>query len=560
MKKIVVFLLFQIPLFILAQINEPVKVFSGLRYITDATHFNGKIYFKAVDSKNNTAWYVSEGDSLSTKKIYSLSYNLIVSSVSPQVLNNKLYFLSGRNSLISIDEQSIIDSIKITPKANFLTLYNNQLYFLGDTATSRNSFQLHNLYKIDLKRKTFSSIYYFKFFVSGFYTQKQLLIYQNKLVFEASDSVNTKGQLWISDGTEFGTKTITNIYYKYGTCNVFNFLFVNEFKRKLYFNSYDTINDCEPNYIDQKFDSVKVLKDIYKGNFCYNGYNIISASNFYNFKNEMYFLGVDSTNGSQLWKTDGTENGTRMIKKIINLKTDQNKYYTLTRQIFSNSDYLFVSPIRDDTIYGNELYIGKNDSFELFDFTPGPFGSDPQCFYLHNNHVYFVAHDWKYNYNLWISDGTKQGTYIVSKSNSKSSNPLFYPVSSGNIEFDNRFFSYNGSLYFEANYDGLGWGLYRLNDTTIIPDTKTYLTREELRCYPNPTKNEITIAFTTKAIEKFELKMVDILGTIFYTETFIAEAANNFKPINVAKFPSGNYLISLQSETLKLQSKIEIVH
>ncbi|MFM2049308.1 MAG: hypothetical protein RI955_1856 [Bacteroidota bacterium] len=558
MKKIVTFILLQIPLFLLAQRNEPVKVFPGLHLIMDATHFNGKIYFKAVDSKNNTAWYVSEGDSLSTTKVYSLPYKLIVNTVSPQVLNNKLYFLSGRNSLISIDGiTEKLDSFKIPIHASALTVFNNKLYFLGDTSI-KNIYQTnHFLYEVDLEKKTFKPIYYFKNFVSNFHGAKRLLIYRDQLVIGAMDSTQTNEQLWISDGTAGGTKNITNVYIDYNHCSIFNFLFLNEFKKILYFNSYDTVNGCEPNYIDQSFDSVRVLKDIYKGGFCFNNYNIISASNFCNFKNEMYFLGVDSTNGSQLWKTDGTENGTRMIKKIINLKTDQNKSYSLNRQIFSNSDYLFVSPVRYDTIYGNELYIGKNDSFELFDLSPGQWSSNPQYFYLHNNHVYFVAHDWLDNYNLWVSDGTKVGTHQINKANSKVKSPLFYNMYN-DIDFDNRFFSYNGSLYFEANYDSIGFGLYRLDDFDAPVKKVDSTLIEQMLCYPNPTKEILNIKFTTLATESCNLSLTDMYGRIIYTENFTSDAATNTKQINISKFAIGTYVVHLSYPNKSLKTKIEI--
>jgi hypothetical protein len=51
-----------------------------------------------------------------------------------------------------------------------------------------------------------------------------------------------------------------------------------------------------------------------------------------------------------------------------------------------------------------------------------------------------------------------------------------------------------------------------------------------------------------------------MLGKVYYAESFICDASTNFKQINLSKYAKGNYLISLQTETIKLQSKVEIVH
>ncbi len=66
--------------------------------------------------------------------------------------------------------------------------------------------------------------------------------------------------------------------------------------------------------------------------------------------------------------------------------------------------------------YGIELWVTDGTAQgtkQLKDIYPGPFSSNPYSFIAHNNHVYFVADDGVHGAELWRTNGTPEGTKLV---------------------------------------------------------------------------------------------------------------------------------------------------
>jgi ELWxxDGT repeat protein len=100
-------------------------------------------------------------------------------------------------------------------------------------------------------------------------------------------------------------------------------------------------------------------------NIAYDG-NSSDPSNFTEFNGEVYFSASDA-NGTELWKTDGTESGTVMVK---------------------------------------DIYSGTDD----WGF---PYSSSPDNFTVFNGALYFSAEDGSSGRELWKTDGTESGELMV---------------------------------------------------------------------------------------------------------------------------------------------------
>lgn len=110
----------------------------------------------------------------------------------------------------------------------------------------------------------------------------------------------------------------------------------------------------------------------------------------------------------------------------------------------------------DDGIYGNELWIsdGTVQGTKLLkDIEPGTGGSDPADFITHNGELYFTATTLQYGTELWKTDGTAAGTALVKDvrtGHTLGSNPGYLGV-------------FKGNLYFTASSDGFNTFLYKTN-------------------------------------------------------------------------------------------------
>ncbi len=127
------------------------------------------------------------------------------------------------------------------------------------------------------------------------------------------------------------------------------------------------------------------------------------------FRDNLFFRGNDGQSGTELWVSDGTESGTRMVKDI-NPGTDSSE-----PGIFAATDsHVFFQALSGLT--GEELWVsdGSNEGTHIvLDIEPGSGGSKPYAIQAAGDRVYFTAEDTQHGGELWVSDGTAAGTTLV---------------------------------------------------------------------------------------------------------------------------------------------------
>ncbi|MCM2277254.1 MAG: hypothetical protein NDJ89_04205 [Oligoflexia bacterium] len=153
-----------------------------------------------------------------------------------------------------------------------------------------------------------------------------------------------------------------------------------------------------------------LVKDILPGTLTNGTPSSSSPQNFTEVNGIVFFTAQDANTGVELWKTDGTEAGTVRVKDInpgadssnpSELTSFQGRLYFSAEDQGSNSAELWQS---DGTEVG---------TVKLKDIYPGSTGSKPHDFFQWRGLLYFSAHvDATYNYRtlLWQSDGTSGGT------------------------------------------------------------------------------------------------------------------------------------------------------
>ncbi len=138
----------------------------------------------------------------------------------------------------------------------------------------------------------------------------------------------------------------------------------------------------------------------------------------------MFFVADDDTTGVELWRTDGTEVGTRIVRDIRKgwsapgYGESDRSAYPLWLTVFNNEIY-FAATDDVDTDRGRELW--KTDGTEagtvmVKDLNPGRGSSDPASLIVWNNALYFTAITSLRNREqrvMWKSDGTEKGTVAV---------------------------------------------------------------------------------------------------------------------------------------------------
>ncbi|MGY6216343.1 ELWxxDGT repeat protein [Methylolobus aquaticus] len=229
------------------------------------------------------------------------------------------------------------------------------------------------------------------------------------------------------------------------------------------FQASDSTNGTELWITDGTTSGTQLLKNINPGS---SGSVPLYLSTFG--KDKVLFSATDASNGRELWISDGTEAGTRLVKNI-NPGTGGSLPQNFTD--LGNGHAIFTASTGDT---GAELWItdgteaGTRLLKELFN---GTGSSSPQNFTaLGNGLVLFTAEDGVSGRELWVTDGTEAGTVLISDiftGTSGSAPTSFVPIGEGRALFSASSLSAGGELWIT---DGTAGGTTLVSD--ILPGSE----------------------------------------------------------------------------------------
>ena len=215
----------------------------------------------------------------------------------------------------------------------------------------------------------------------------------------------------------------------------------------LFFRGFDANNGYELWKSDGTSNGTVLVKDINPGT------NGSTPSGFTDVNGTLFFSADDGSNGVELWKSDGTSSGTVLVKDIDPGFSDS---YPLALAVVNGTLYFSALDGND----GVELWKSDGTSTGTVlvkDINPGSASSNPLALTNVNGTLFFTANDGTSGTEVWKSDGTSTGTVRVADINpgAGSSNPLALTAS-------------NGSLFFSANDGTCGTELWKSDGTGTV--------------------------------------------------------------------------------------------
>jgi len=160
-----------------------------------------------------------------------------------------------------------------------------------------------------------------------------------------------------------------------------------------------------------------MLKDINPTFDSYGDPLYSSPEYFSRFNNEVYFRATDGEHGYELWKTDGTEEGTVMVKDIYPGAAGSMNPTSSTHFVEYNGELYFAAKAGNDT--GLELW--KTDGTEegtvqVKDiYLEDGKSSNPSGFVVFNDLLFFTAETSSYYPEIWYTDGTIGSAFRLSE-------------------------------------------------------------------------------------------------------------------------------------------------
>lgn len=247
------------------------------------------------------------------------------------------------------------------------------------------------------------------------------------IFFKATDPVNGT-ELWKTDGTAAGTVLVKDIYSGPTGSDPALIAVLNGV---LLFKAKDALHQTEIWRTNGTTEGTFLLKDIYNvffGNGSSNPYPIAIVNGV------ALFGATTFSNGTELWKTDGTASGTVLVKDIFSGS------YSSSPTLLKDYNGLIIFRAQDGT-NGTELW--KTDGTTagtvlIKDINPGSLDSSPELLTELNGVLYLRATNTAVGTELWKTDATEAGTVLVKdiRQGKDSSNPYYIGVFNQTLLFD----------------------------------------------------------------------------------------------------------------------------
>jgi ELWxxDGT repeat protein len=358
--------------------------------------------------------WVSDGTTAGTRKINGVNpANFDFTNLA--TLNGRLFFVNGAGDFVdelwSSDGSDFgtslvreIGTLSFTgAKPRDLTRAGNHLYFSADDGISG-----RELWRTDGTEAGTELVSDIALGGSQFFPNESnpenLTALGDRLFFTANDGFFGI-ELWVSDGTDFGTQLVREIVPGYNVLNGSGPSNLTAVGSNLFFTVNDEFSGDELWVTDGSFSGTRLVRDILPGIGGSGPRNLTAVGG------TIFFTANDGLTGYELWKSDGTTEGTVRVKDIL-------------------------TPSGPD-----------------FDGTAG-FG--PQNLTAINNKLYFSAETFTSNGRTglepWVSDGTEAGTVMIADI---QTNELFFPGSE-----PSGFTAVGNQIYFSATRDGNGSELW----------------------------------------------------------------------------------------------------
>ncbi len=291
------------------------------------------------------------------------------------------------------------------------------------------------------------------------------------VTFFVADDGASGSELWVTDGTVGGTSLVRDI--NEGAPGSYPRELV-DFGGTLFFVADDGINGQELWKSDGTVGGTVMVRDINPGQGYQYPYGSGPLQSLPRDPTEangsLFFSAEDATAGKELWRTDGTQSGTFLVRDI-NTSTYDDGYMAYpdssnpTDFVEFNGELFFSA---DDGITGRELW--KSDgtaagtvlvkdifpgAYDDYGYGPYPYDSQPSQLTVAGGELFFVAQDPAAGVELWKTDGTSAGTVLV-----RDINPT------GNaLNGQDSLVESNGTLYFKADDGTTGLELWKSDGT-----------------------------------------------------------------------------------------------
>ncbi len=502
----------------------------GAYIITNAA--NG-VVFAAFDILHGVEPFYSDGTKANTKivaDIFSGDFSSFPYAL--KTINDDVYFITN------YDDNYIPALYKYNSSTKTLIklfevpagYYIQNVYAVADNGLV--FFQMFNpsLYQYELWRTDGTTAG--SYFLKANQSPTEMVTISNTLFFTNVDTYYGN-ELYKSDGTVKGTRIVNDLFAGAGGSNPYSLIAYNN---ELYFGAMDEDYATYFWKSDGTFFGTKKVASIAPAG---QQLNDIGLKRVYCISNGLLFINASTNSlGEELWVTNGTHAGTKLVKDI-----NQNYSSYINNLTDVNGIVCFSA---DDGIHGNELWASNGKpagTVLLKDITPGSDASNIYNFCAVDNKLYFLKDG-----ALWMSSGPGNKTMQVNDAGLQNVSNINELIASGN----KLFFSGYSYTYGQELYEGdVSTQAVAENKTQNKAIAKEMYATLRATVSPNPVHNMATVQLSNA--KNADAILTDNSGKVLWEMENINTTQIR---IPMQQFATGTYFITITDNnkviTLKL--------
>ncbi len=221
-------------------------------------------------------------------------------------------------------------------------------------------------------------------------------------------------ELWVTDGTTAGTRLVADIFPGSNDSAISSLIGLGD---ALFFRASDGVHGLELWVSDGTAAGTTMVKDIQGGAGSGLPHGMTAVGD------TLFFIATDGSAyqyGYGLWASDGTGPGTYRVSNIWPwyIYPEYGIYIPGIKALNALGDTLLFTA--DDGVHGDELWASDGTASGtrmVVDIAPGVYpaiqGAGPTFLTVMRDMLFFYADDYVHGRELWASDGTAAGTRLV---------------------------------------------------------------------------------------------------------------------------------------------------
>ncbi|WP_196886784.1 T9SS type A sorting domain-containing protein [Aureivirga sp. CE67] len=425
------------------------------------TMLDNTLFFVGRNENLDYCLYKSDGTSEGTEIVTDVDDNIFLGQHQDLIAFNNRIIFSQEDGTWATNGISEV-TYKITDQQSYNKfIFNGELYFFTGLLDGIG----YSLWKTDGTELGTAAVYSWANSESYEYQYMNVIKGEDYFYFVGKNETS-KREIWKSDGTTAGTTLVKdfdgNIQY---TPSILNGTLLNEDLIFLQARNNE-IQLWKISENGEESQNIYTFENDEVGTLTYDSLEVEMTE----FNNQVFFYMDDGEHGKEIWKTNGTESGTQLVKDI-NPEEGKGIYIDRFHVDELNNKLFFFSKNSPESNVAKTLWTTDGTTTGTYEFASHLKAVTGTKFFTFEGKTLFNAYTYESGIEIWETDGTIFGTKLsIETSVAAGSDPEFL------ISTDDK-------IYFEGYHYG-----HLLQDIFSCGETETSLEEASIFIEKNSVK------------------------------------------------------------------------